>query len=446
MKALVAKWNNANIKSKVIYKNLLVSYGIKVLSMLVSFLQIRVTLNFLSTSDYGLWVTIVSFTSWISILDFGLGNGMRNKLTEAVSANDVVTAKSYLSTGYLTISAIFLGLVIIISPVVLLADWHTIMNTALTDAYKIKVSVLAVFISVCLQFILRLISSVYFAHQKASSGDVITFVSQVAIFICLIVSRYVITGSLISFALIYSIIPLIIYGAINIYAFTHKFKAISPSIRFFTKTYIKSITTTGGNFFIIQLSALILYSTDNFLINYFLGADSVMIYSIPFRYFSFVLISFQLIFPPYWSMIIKAAQEKDIQWIKNTKKNLVYLWLLFFAASIIMVIVSKTFYRVWLGKTLDIPLSLTICFMVYVSLANWAAIFNTITFALGKTTVQFYACLASIILNVPITILLLKKTALNLLAPPVVMIVYTLITCILVPYYLKNILHKMATA
>lgn len=434
---MVLKWNKKSSKEKIVYRNLFQTYGLKVLSIAISFLQIRISLDFLNSSVYGLWLTIMSFTSWINILDLGFGNGMRNKLTEAIAVNDMLTARKYLSTGYILIGAIFLGVIIIISPLILFGKWQSIFNIAGNIASKIKLSLLIVFISVCLQFVLKLISSVYFAHQKVAKTDVFAFISQLAIFIILIASKHFIKGSLLSFSLIFSITPVIIYTVVNIYAFKNRFNQLKPSFNFFNKAYTKDIMHIGGQFFIIQVSSIVLYSVDNVLINYFLGPNNVTQYSIPFRYFSFSTLSFQMILPAYWSMTIQAAKEKDVTWINGAVKTLVLIWLVFTAGSFVMLVMSNTLYKVWLGSDLKIPFSLSLTLMVYTVVTNWAAIFNTITYGLGKIKIQFYASIASIILNIPVSILLLQKTSLGLLSIPIVIIAYTVIMGIITPIYMR---------
>ena len=58
-------------------------------------LIVRLTLDYLGKTEYGVWLTLSSILTWFNYLDFGLGNGLRNKLAEALAKNDIKSAKIY---------------------------------------------------------------------------------------------------------------------------------------------------------------------------------------------------------------------------------------------------------------------------------------------------------------------------------------------------------------
>src|ERR1700709_1267391 len=60
--------------------NITVSFLLRAISIIVSFLTISFSLKLLDTNKYGIWLAISSTVSWISILDIGLANGLRNKI------------------------------------------------------------------------------------------------------------------------------------------------------------------------------------------------------------------------------------------------------------------------------------------------------------------------------------------------------------------------------
>ena len=65
------------------------------IGLLTSYLLVPLTIDYVSSSQYGIWLTISSIVSWFALLDVGLGTGLRNKLTEALANGDTVLAKKY---------------------------------------------------------------------------------------------------------------------------------------------------------------------------------------------------------------------------------------------------------------------------------------------------------------------------------------------------------------
>ena len=72
-------------RSKNVIKNILLSVGVKAVNVLCSLVLVPLSLGYLSKEEYGIWLTISTMLLWISFFDIGLGNGLRNYLSEAIS-------------------------------------------------------------------------------------------------------------------------------------------------------------------------------------------------------------------------------------------------------------------------------------------------------------------------------------------------------------------------
>lgn len=75
----------SNTRNKMLTTNILYSSILKIISLSTSLLIVPITINYLNKEVYGIWMTITSILFWINTFDIGLGNGMRNYLTEAIS-------------------------------------------------------------------------------------------------------------------------------------------------------------------------------------------------------------------------------------------------------------------------------------------------------------------------------------------------------------------------
>ena len=90
------------------YKNILISFTFKAGSVIIVFLLVPITIEYLNPTKYGIWLTISSVIGFAGIFDLGLGNGLRNKLSESLALKDFEAAKSYVSTAYFIISGLIL--------------------------------------------------------------------------------------------------------------------------------------------------------------------------------------------------------------------------------------------------------------------------------------------------------------------------------------------------
>lgn len=50
--------------------------------IVISLIMVPMTINYVSPTQYGLWLTISSIVTWISYFDFGFAHGFRNRFTE----------------------------------------------------------------------------------------------------------------------------------------------------------------------------------------------------------------------------------------------------------------------------------------------------------------------------------------------------------------------------
>ena len=104
-------------RSQMVVKNAAASFAIKVGAMLIDFIKVPIYLSFLDASFYGVYLTIASIVKWTHQFDFGLGTGLRYKLTQAISLNDEERGKQLVSTAYISMSGIMLLLLLICIPV-----------------------------------------------------------------------------------------------------------------------------------------------------------------------------------------------------------------------------------------------------------------------------------------------------------------------------------------
>ena len=87
--------------------NIIFSFFLKGISIIITFIQVPITLKYLDSTKFGIWLTLSSMVAWFSFFDIGLGNGFRNKYAQSKAKNEIKDAKMYLSTTYISISVIF---------------------------------------------------------------------------------------------------------------------------------------------------------------------------------------------------------------------------------------------------------------------------------------------------------------------------------------------------
>lgn len=402
-------------RSKKMYKNTAAMMFIKGASILMSLMSAPIMLHHVNRADYGVLLTLTSIVSWVGMMDVGLGNGLRNRLPEMLVKGDLQEAKKAISSSYATL-AIYVGLLIsaflIASPFI---DWLNVLNSPKSDAEEINGLAMVVFVAFCLQFLLGLIVSILYAHQMPAMNSLISFGSQVVTFIALIVQVYVFNvSSVFQIGAVNCLIPpsLMLIGTIIL--FNTKLKEVAPSFRLIDFKSVSGILSLGVKFFILQIITIVLFQANSIIITRVVGPEAVVEYNMAFRYISVLTMFFNIMITPIWSATTDAYVRGDFAWISKTLNFSRKICLIAIGSGVLMTILSKQVYTLWLGKgAIDISYTTTGLICLCVSFEMLYKVYGTIINGTGKVFAQMVITGIIAICYVPLALLLGKILGLS---------------------------------
>lgn len=394
-------------------KNITGSLIIKGSSIAIGIVLTPLTLHYINPTEYGIWVTLSSIIAWLSFFDIGLGNGLRNKFSEAITNGNVELARIYVSTTYAIISIIILVVLLIFLCINPFLDWTKILNTPPNMGSELSTLALIVFIFFCIGFVLKFITTILTADQKPAKASFFDLLGKLFSLLIVFVLTKTTTGSLLYLGLALSITPVLVLASSSLWFYNHEYRKYAPSFKYVQFKYARDLLTLGANFFMIQIAVIILYQTNAIIIAQLFGPDQVTPYSIAYRYFGLITMVFSIIMLPFWSAFTEAWIKKDNKWIKKTIKNLKQLWLLFSIITIGMVFSANFIYRIWVGKEIIIPITLSITLALYVIINAWCAIYSHFLNGVGKIRLQLYFSFLQSVFNIPLAIFLGKNIGIS---------------------------------
>ena len=389
-------------------KHIGLSFLFKLSAILANFMLVPLTINYLGTTNYGVWLIISSFIGWFTFFDVGLGHGLRNKFAEAKAKDDINLVKGYVSSAYFTLALISIVLFFLFFIANFFIDWTQVFNTDKSLEEKLSFLMLIIFSFFVLQLVFKLITTIYTADQKPSVLVLVNFLTQLISLITVWLLLKYTESSLFLFGFVISFIPLLILIGFNLFSFRGVYKDFRPTIKLWKKKYIKDIFGLGLNFFIIQIAAVVLYTTDNLIITHLFSPKEVVPYNLSFKYFSIVSMIFSIIVTPYWSAITDAFAKEDFKWIKKSMKTLMKISLLFSVVIFFMLIMANLFYLFWVGQEVSIPFNLSIFMSIFVMLTIFTQPFTFFINGTGKIKIQLIIGVAMAFINIPISIILVK--------------------------------------
>lgn len=393
-----------NNRTKLAIKNILLSFILKGGSIFISFLLVPMTLGYLNPYEYGIWLTLNSVLSWITLLDIGLGNGLRNKLTEALAKEDYHLGRIYVSTSFA-----FMGLFIVLFYFIFLflqqfLNWYAILNVDSQLVHNLNSLVTIVFGIVCVGFLFKMIGNIFMAFQYPAGNDLLTFIGNLLSLLIIYILTRISNGSLLRVALTFTGIPALVY--IICFPVTFMiFPQIKPSLKMINRKYFSDLINLGVKFLFIQISALIIYMTSNILISHLFGPEEVTPYNIAYKYFSIVITGFTIILSPFWSAITDAKSNNDYEWIRYIVKHLLKIWVILIAIIVLMIVCAPFFYRLWIGDKVQVNTNFTLLCGIYVIFYTLNNLFSFIINGFGTLRVATYATVLQAMVFIPLAFL-----------------------------------------
>ena len=396
-----------------LFKSISSTFLIKALSIAATFFLIPVSIKLLNPSIYGAWLTISATISWVSIFDVGLSNGLRNKVAECLANGDLEKGKIYVSVTYFFIS-IIIGLLLVIGLVsAYYLDWNRIFNTDYSPV-ELRYVMYIVIAGFFLQFLLRPISSLLQAAQLNYQVGMIQFIGNVLCLLLFLLFPGIFNNSLLLIASVQVILPVLILLVYSLIYFKGKFKSISPSISGLKFKEAKGLVGLSGNFFLIQIFGIILFSSTNFIISSLLNNEMVTEYNILTRYYSIFSIGLSIIAGNYWSAFTNAFTLRDKEWIKTNVKKLEMLALVGVLFVLIQLILSNTFINWWIGNTTDYSGTLNVMVVLSVALNFFNIIYTSVNNGNGKITWQMWYSGICAVFHIPLSYLMVRTFGFNL--------------------------------
>jgi Na+-driven multidrug efflux pump len=111
---------------------------------------------------------------------------------------------------------------------------------------------------------------------------------------------------------------------------------------------------------------------------------------------------------PFWSAFTEAFHKKEFDWIKNSTRRLVCIWILATISTVVMLAVSQPVYQLWVGNKVTVPFALSIAMAFYVTISNWNSIFVSFLNGTGRIRLQLYSSIFIGFLNIPLAYVLVK--------------------------------------
>ena len=361
-------------------------------SLLVSATTVPLTVRYLGAEGYGLWITISSAATMFFLFDIGIASTLTNLISEAYAEDNKEQAATYFSTAFwlvVGISTLFGVTGLFLWKYIPWVSIFHVQDPAL--ARETPWAMAAAFIVFLIALPAGLATKVLGGYQELHASNL-----------------FLAGGSLLSLLAVVAVVSF--HGSLSllIVGFAGSSVLANAScllwICFFRKPWMKPwprridprcmgrIFRTGGQFFAIQMAALIIFSSDNLIISHFLSPARVTPYAVTWRLVGYIAAVQTLITPALWPAYSEAYAKGHLDWIRSTYRRVrsISAAVLLVGCSI-MLLVGRDFIRLWAGPA-AVPSALLVqlmCVWIFLCVftTNQSCLMGA-TFRVGKQAIS----------------------------------------------------------
>jgi O-antigen/teichoic acid export membrane protein len=385
------------VKGSVVFKGL---------AVLASFLAIPLMIRYLGQEQYGVWSTLLSIMSWVVFFDLGVGNGLRNKLAEALAKNQTSEAIGYVSSGYSLIGALSLLVFAVTACVVFFIPWQRVFNTQALSTELLRNAVLTAAFFVLLNFWLGLINQLLSAVQKVSVTVFGQLISNATALLLVFVLHQTTSASLLYLVIAYGASIMLANLTLSLWFFS-KHQELRPRLSL-NRKHIQPLLSVGLQFFIVQIAVLVIFTTDKILITQLFGPTYVTQYDVVFKLFSVITVLHGLATAPLWSSYTDAYHRNDFHWISTTIRAQLKLFMLIVLATAILGITAPYIIQLWVGEEIIVPNMLIFSMFLFIIVSTWSNVFAYALNGIGEIKIQVITASIAMLINIPLSIILVK--------------------------------------
>jgi len=425
-------------------QNIVALFLLRGISVGINLLLVPMTLAYLSQARYGIWLTLSSIIGWVSLMDIGLGNGLRNEFAKAVALNDHDLARVHISTTYACVAAIvaaIIGVFLLVNP---LLRWSAILNTPPAMEGELHALAAVVFVFFSFRLLFGLINTVLLADQKPARSNLLEVLASVIALAGVYTLTRLGAGSLFWLGFVVSGAAAVVPLGANFWLFGGRYRSLAPSYRYVRLGRARPLVMLGVQFFLLQIAGTVVYATSNLVITQFFGPTEVVPYNIAFKYYGVALMAFTVILTPFWSAFTDAYTRNDTRWIAMTLGKLKTACLILAAALVAMTLCAHAAYAFWVGPGVTVPLQLSIAMAAYVLIVAWSTLFAYFINGTGKIALQLWVSLLAALAVIPLAIHFATGLGLGSAGVMLAVCVALLPGCFLWPVQVRKILSGTA--
>ena len=376
----------------------------RLFSVVVSLVSVGVLTRQLGRDEFGLWSVIGVFVGFAGSFDFGLGQGMRNRLA-VLEARDEETEKEQQELFFSVLTfLVVLALIVavLLGNLSLLVPWATVLGVR--DPALIgpaHAATTAVIILLLLNLPLTLNLAGFLAYQEAAQRSLFDALQSLALLVGVLL--FAPTLAIAQFIGVYYLLfDLAAFVALVAFIRRRHWRVIFIPWQLIIFN-VRAVSGSSLLFWVLGTASITLFTADPLIAARVAGIGQAGDFSVIQKIVVLLITIHFTLLTPLWSAYTHAGEKNDWLWIdRSFKRSIVITVFLFVFGGIIAVYLHGPLLKIWTGREMSNP-------TLMASLAIWAAVFawvncysvllNSLNMISLQTTVVVFCAIAHVFVS-----------------------------------------------
>lgn len=327
--------NRAFERKRRITQTAVMGLSARAVNIISGLVTIPLTLPYLGIEQFGIWMTLTGFISFLSFTDLGISVGLQSRLTNCHGRNDQEKPSYFISSALaliLFIASILIFVALFILPNLQLSNIIKLTDNSNKDILLLSAQSFIITFAVGLPS--GLIQRTFEAYQDGFTSNSFLLAGRILSFLSVFICVHYDLGLPLMIAL-YMGFPFILLLIGGIWLFIKK-EWLRPNLSKFKWDIAKQLMQVGGLALSVQIGFAVMMSGPLLVLVSKYGAAAVVPFTISQRIFSIVSLILGVILNPLWPAYGEAIGKGDWNWVAKTFKRS-FLWLAYLTLPIFVI-------------------------------------------------------------------------------------------------------------
>ncbi len=382
----------------------------RLLTTAVSLLSLPLAVRYLGAERYGVWATVSTTVVWINLLDLGIANTLTNHISRAYALDDRVSAASSFTNALVLTLGVAGSVGAAFGVVCTRIDWVGLFNVnSDVSAAELRATVAAAIALMLLGLPCSLAGKVLAGYQELHRNSYAICAGAAASLIGLAAGIMLRVSMPVLLLISLGCLPLANFVTLLLVVTWQK-PWLRPRLCLVSSSVMKELLDSGSFFFLIQIAAAVVFSSDNLIVSHYLGASEVTPYSVTWRLVGLAAILQSLIFPALWPAYAEAHAKGDYNWIRRTfsltLKGTIALNLF---CVIGLMLFGRTLIRVWAGPAAVPSSALLLAMGIWAVVSGFMSVESCLLAALNRIRQQAVLSIIAAGMNIALSLVLVRR-------------------------------------